>query len=407
MTTPVNMTTPLATTESTPTRSAISWTAINLVALMFGVLLFTQGLKTTDADLSAGLAQPMGKDFFCFWSAGRMVLEGKILDIFSPKALAVFQQAYLTAPADFSIPWFYPPLLLLYIACVVALLPYKLAYLAYVLVSGAAYLLMVRRVFPSVKPLYIIAFPAFWFNLMSGQNGLLSAIILTGGLICLTSRPWLAGAILGGLSYKPQLCLAVPIFLVLEKRVSTIAAGTVTFLALIGLSTLLFGTAVWSAFLSGVQEARTFNHLSGTIRYESFGQLYGSLRVLGVEHALATQLNYGFAALATIAAIRFWRRSVHHTENYAVVILLSLLLAPHLIFYDFVATGAVIVWLWHRPILRPALGLIWAAPFIWPMTGPYGLPILSLAAAWILILLNTRLATQAAAPLTPARPIAL
>jgi alpha-1,2-mannosyltransferase len=387
------------------TQSDIGWKAVNGLALLLGTLMLTQSLKTMNAVIAADLTQPMGKDFFCFWSAGRMVLDGKILDIFSPKALAVFQQAYLNAPADFSIPWFYPPLLLLYVSCAFALLPYKVAYLTYLLISAAAYFLLARRFFPAVKAVYIVCFPAFWFNLISGQNGLLTAILLTCGLICLTSRPVLAGSILAGLSYKPQLCLAVPIFLVVEKRVATIAAGTLTFLGLVGLSTLLFGMSVWSAFLDGVQEARNFNHLSGQVRYESFAQLYGSLRVMGVDHALATQLNYGFAALAALAAIRFWRRSHHQTETYAIVILLSLLLAPHLIFYDFVATGAVIVWLWHRPNLRPALGLIWAAPFIWPFLGAYGVPMLSLAATWILLQLNVAVVDKTTVQLSPARPV--
>jgi alpha-1,2-mannosyltransferase len=330
----------------------------------------------------------MGKDFFCFWSAGRVALDGHVLDIFNPKTLAVFQQNYLSAPEGLSIPWFYPPLLLLYLSCAFALLPYKLAYFVYLAISVTAFFVLSRRFFPSVKPLYIAAFPAFWFNLQSGQNGLLTAVILICGLVALQRRPIIAGAILATLSYKPQLCLAVPIFLLIEKRLQTILAGGIVFAGLIALSTALFGTAVWSAFLDGIQEARNFNHLSGQVRYESFAQLYGTLRVLGLDHALATKLNYCFAALAAVAAIRFWIIGRDPSEKYAVVILLSLLLAPHLIFYDFVATGAIIVWLWPRVSLRPALGILWAAPFTWPFVASYGIPMLTVAATWILLQLN-------------------
>ncbi len=373
---------------TSPSPNYTAWTAINLLALLFGTIMLSRSIMTVNMGISDQLSQPMGKDFFCFWSAGRAVLDGRVLDIFNPKTLAVLQQGYLGAPEGFSIPWFYPPLLLLYLSCAFALLPYKLAYFVYLAISAAAFILLARRFFPTVKPLYVVAFPAFWFNLVSGQNGLLTAVLLIGGLVCLHSRPLLAGALLAGLSYKPQLCLALPIFLLVERRFHTIAAGTVTFVGLILLSTALFGTAVWSVFLEAIQEARNFNHLSGQVRYESFAQLYGTLRVLGVDHALATKLNYGFAAIAAVAAIRFWLISRDQWEKYAVVILLSLLLAPHLIFYDFVATGAIIVWLWPRVSLRPALGLIWAAPFAWPFIASYGIPMLPVAATWILVQLN-------------------
>jgi hypothetical protein len=363
-------------------------TALNLVALMFGTLLLSQSLLSINLEITSQSAQPVGKDFFCFWSAGRLALAGNAADIFNPKTLATFQQNYLAAPDGFSIPWFYPPLLLLYISCAFALLPYKIAYLVLLLISAVAFLMLARRWFPSLPPLCIAAFPAFWFNALSGQNGLLTAIIMIGGLICLQSKPIAAGGILAALSYKPQLCLAIPIFLLVEKRFETIIAGIVAFAALIALSTALFGGGIWTAFIDGIQEARNFNHLSGDVKYESFAQLYGSLRVIGLEHALATKLNYAFAAVATVAAIRFWLYADNQSEKYAVVILLSLLLAPHLIYYDFVVTGAAIVWLWHRASLRPALGMIWAAPFVWPFIAPYGIPIFSTAAAWILYQLN-------------------
>ena len=191
----------------------------------------------------------------------------------------------------------------------------------------------------------------------------------------------------------------------IEKRFQTIAAGVLTCAGLIALSTALFGTAVWSAALDGLQEGRNFNHLSGAVRYACFAQLYGTLRVLGVEHSLATTLNYCFAATATAAAMRFWLISsasdTNQLEKYAVAILLSLLLAPHLIYYDFVVTGAAIVWLWHRASLRPALGMIWAAPFIWPFVAPYGIPIFPTAAALILVQLNRATRSPRAAQPVP------
>jgi alpha-1,2-mannosyltransferase len=360
----------------------------HVALLLLGVSLVIAGI-VMGHNVPLGLfSQPMGMDFFCFWSAGRLTLDGHALDIFNPKALATFQQAVLGAPAGWSLPWFYPPLLLLLISCGFALLPYKLAYAAYLLISIGGYYALARRFFPTVKPLYIAAFPAFWFNLLSGQNGLLTAVILVGGLIALSHREKTGGAILALLSFKPQLCFAIPAFLLIERRWPAIIAGVATFAGLVALSVLLWGTAIWPAFLDGLSSARDFNQTGGTIRPESLAHLYGALKAAGVPHAQALVLNYVFAALAGCAALRIWWRGDEQTVKNAVIILMSLLLPPHLMHYDLVATGAVIVWLWPKEQLRPALMILWCAPFMWPVFGKFGVPLFPLASALLLVQLN-------------------
>ena len=356
----------------------------HIALLLLGISLITAGIY---AGYNAPLGlyfQPMGMDFFCFWSAGRLALDGNVQDIFDPKALAIFQQHYLNAPEGWSLPWFYPPLLLLFISCAFALLPYKAAYFVYLLISISGYYILARRFFPSIKPLYVLSFPAFWFNLLSGQNGLLTAVLLVGGLLALTRQPTAAGMLLGLMSYKPQLCFAIPVFLIMERRWRTILVGTATFLGLVALSTVVWGPAVWTAFFAGLQTAQDFNQGGNSIRPESLAHLYGTLKTIGVHHQTAMIANYAFAALAGCAAIRIWLRSDDETVKYSVVILMSLLLPPHLMYYDFVVTGAVIAWLWPRENLRLALVILWWAPFMWPVMAKIGVPLYPLVSAMLL-----------------------
>jgi alpha-1,2-mannosyltransferase len=353
----------------------------HIVLLIVGVSLVIWGIIAGYNVPLGRFSQPMGMDFYCFWSAGRLAMDGRVLDIFDPATLATFQQHYLGAPEGWSLPWFYPPLLLLFVSCVFALMPYKLAYFAYLLLSLSAYFLLTRRFFPKIRPLYILSFPAFWFNLLSGQNGLLTAVLLIGGLSALTQKPTRAGMLLGLLSYKPQLCLALPVFLIVERRWRTIAAGITTFLAIIMLATVVWGPGVWSAFVTGLANAQKFNHDGDTVRPASLATLYGTLKTVGLDHRTAMIANYVFAALAGCAAILIWLKSDETNVKYAVLILMSLLLPPHLMYYDFVVTGAVIAWLWPKEHLRPALVLLWWAPIMWPVAAPLGIPIFPLATA--------------------------
>jgi alpha-1,2-mannosyltransferase len=347
-------------------------------------VMLSLGIFLVVRELFAGIGpnqQPLGRDFACFWSAGRMVLDGHILAIFDPQAMTKFQQVYLDGPQGQLAPWFYPPLLLLYISCVFALLPYKLAYFVYIVISVAAFYGVTRRLFPAIKPLYFLSFPAFWYNLVSGQNGLLTAIILVFGLLSLAKQPWLSGFVIALLSYKPQLCLAVPVFLLIERRWPTILAGSATLVALIGFSTAMWGSAIWPAFLNGLQAAQTYNQTGHMMPPHAFAHLYGSLKVLGFDHATAMAVNYMFAAALGCMAIRIWLLPYERSIKLAAVVLMTLLLPPHLIYYDFVVTGAAIAWLWPNENLRPTLILLWFAPFIWPPFGSLGIPLFSIAAA--------------------------
>jgi alpha-1,2-mannosyltransferase len=369
---------------------------INVGAFILGFSIIIHGIVIGYNVPIGDFGQPMGLDFYCFWSAGRLTLDGHVRDIFSPDALAAFQQAYLKS-SQINLPWFYPPLLLLYVSCAFAMLPYKLAYFAYLVISFCSYYFSARHLFPKIKPIFILGFPGFWFNLISGQNGLLTALILTYGLIYLAKNQITAGVILALLSYKPQLCFALPVFLLVERRYQTIAAGILTFVASVGLSTLLFGLDIWALFYNGLREAQNFNQLSGHIRPESLAHLYGTLKASGLSHTLAMQINYVFAAIAGCAALRIWFLSNEADVKNAVLILMTLLLPPHLLYYDFVVTGALIAWLWPKEHLRPALAIIWIASTLWIFLPSPGIPMLTIAASMLLIQLN-RDCTPAVAP---------
>src|SRR5437868_4975074 len=70
------------------------------------------------------------------------------------------------------------------------------------------YALLSRRLADAPNVLvFLLLAPGAAVNLFFGQNGILSTVLLGGGVLLLGSRPILAGVLLGLLAYKPQLAV--------------------------------------------------------------------------------------------------------------------------------------------------------------------------------------------------------
>ncbi|MET0705661.1 MAG: glycosyltransferase family 87 protein, partial [Tardiphaga sp.] len=176
-----------------------------------------------------GLGVPT--DFVNVWSAGRLALEGHPAwawdwEIQKRVQVAVLGQSY---PGNFA--WHYPPPFL-FVAEMLARLPYGLAYAGWAALSFVPYLLMMRGVVGRPFGLLLAAaFPVVLTNALVGQNGFLTASLIGGALVLLPARPVLAGICLGLLSYKPQYGLLFPLVLIaaLQWR-AFVAAGVTTVL---------------------------------------------------------------------------------------------------------------------------------------------------------------------------------
>jgi alpha-1,2-mannosyltransferase len=111
--------------------------------------------------------------------------------------------------------------------------------------SFAAYLAAIRAILPGKETLPIAAaFPAVFVNIGHGQNGFLTAALLGGALQLLDRRPWLAGMLIGLLTYKPQFGVLIPIALLAGGRWRSIGAAVATVAALLALSFATLGGGV-------------------------------------------------------------------------------------------------------------------------------------------------------------------
>jgi hypothetical protein len=231
------------------------WALAILTASLAGLIF----LVATSDGLNDYQNRPLGTDFSDIYAGGTYVLDGHAALAFDPPSQHEREKAIFGPNTPFY-GWCYPPFLL-FVAAVLALLPYAMALLVWQLSTLLLYLGMLALVIrtaagPSAPDLLrdrlwlllAVAFPAVFVNLGHGHNGFLTAALLGTALVVLDARPIMAGILFGLLSYKPQFGVMIPLVLVATARWRTFAsaAGTVALLALV--STLAFGADIWRAF---------------------------------------------------------------------------------------------------------------------------------------------------------------
>src|SRR5205823_2454071 len=136
--------------------------------------------------------------------------------------------------------------------------PYGWGLAIWLVASLAAYLAAIRAILPGSQTLLLAAaFPGVFVNIGHGQNGFLTAALLGGALHLIDRRPWLSGALIGLLAYKPQFGVLIPIALLAGGRWRSFGAATATVAALVAVSLATLGSGVWHAFADSMNFTQT------------------------------------------------------------------------------------------------------------------------------------------------------
>lgn len=176
-----------------------------LLAVTLGAFLFRQGVLDPSGKF-------LGTDFISFWSASHLLWEGRPEAAYDLAVLKTVPESFFHVKGPVY-AWMYPPMAFLVIAPLAAL-PYLPALGAWMGLTFIGYLTAIWRYLPDRRALLaMLTFPPVFINLGHGQNAFLSTALLGWGLFLLPSRPWLAGALLGLLIYKPHLGLLLPVAL--------------------------------------------------------------------------------------------------------------------------------------------------------------------------------------------------
>lgn len=342
-----------------------------LVCVVVTVLLFAITLGRQVANNLESVDRLRSADFMVFWSAARLVLEGGLLDLFDQARFQEYRLSlYESAPAG--LLWLYPPHSLFFMVPLGSL-PYLPAYIAWVAMTLGAYALAVKHLSRSpVEMLALVLAPAVLVTIMYGQNGLLTAALLVGGMGLADRRPMLSGVLLGLLCYKPQLALLVPIALLAERRWQVLLSAGLTAMGLLLASVVFFGAESWEAYLSLFHGPRSSGaEGSGQGNNPNSASVFINLVTSGVDVKPALYVQSVVAAGAAALAYIGIRRAQDQRIRLAIILIGTFLVTPWAWAYDFPMTAVAVLCLMQvaceRGFLlgeRIALTLLWFAPVV-------------------------------------------
>ncbi len=288
-----------------------------------------------------------GTDFMVYYGAARAVIEGHLPLLFDGDRFTHYLNVrfarLLRGELPFH-PWVYPPYFLLLLVPF-ALLPFGLACFLFLALSFAALAASLGTVYRggrlAVASAALLLAPAASITAVTGQNAFLTAALLLGGASVAATRPLVAGALFGALTYKPQFFLMVPVALVATRNWRALAATCAAALVLALASLVAFGLAPWQAWAHDLLAPSAPFHDEWRQWSVLFGDdVFASAVLLGASDAVAKAAQAVAALVAAGAVYRAWRGALSRELQLAVLLAASCLAAPHLQGYDMVLLAA-------------------------------------------------------------------
>jgi hypothetical protein len=338
--------------------------------------------------ISAANGRPLITDFLVFRVSGGLALHGKAVDAYNPYVEHVAQVAACGHEFSRYLYWHYPPTFF-FVAAALALIPYLPAFLGWLAATLLAYGAALSAAAKTrIAFLVGCGAPAVFINALSGQNGCLTAALMTAVLLCLEERPLLGGVFVGLLAYKPQFGLLMPVALAAGGYWRTLFAAAVTLAVSMAASALAFGDQTLVAFLRDLPHASSVALVNGANGWNNLQSVYGLVRYLGFDNKLAWMAQTGLILSAAFGLIWLWRQPLPFALKAAALALSSLLASPYLYIYDFVLLSVPVALVYrHRPfdaleIACIALANICVGAFLFFPT-PIGVAGVALVAALI------------------------
>ena len=264
-------------------------------------------------------------DFLSYWAAARMSALGQPALVYN---VALHHAAEkLAVPTVGYLPFGYPPPFLL-LLLPFGMAPFPIAFANWIAITAALYILAARRL---IDVRFSLAQAAAAANFIIGQNGFLTAAIFIRGTALLATRPFLAGTILGLLSFKPQLALLLPVALLAGREWRAVSGGILCAFALAAAGLLLFGATSYQGFFAMLPQFSRWLS-AGRWRWDELASVYALLRFFGVLPAAALAIHFVVALGA--AAITGYAWATKSERRAAILAASTLLVSPYLFTYD-------------------------------------------------------------------------
>ena len=331
-------------------------------------------------------------DFINVWAAGRLVLDGLPAQAYDWDIQKQVEVAKLGQDFVGYFAWHYPPPFL-FVASMLAQLPYQAAYIGWVVVSFLPFLVAMRAIVGrDFGYLLALAIPMAFINALVGQNGFLTAALIGGALYLIPIRPVLAGICLGLLTYKPQYGLLFPIALIAAGHWRVFVSAAVTAVVLATASWLAFGIESWLAFFHWMPKFSQTFLTEGKAPWWKLQSIFSLVRYFGGSEPLGWAFQWVLTAAVAVVLALMWRSRVPYTVKAAALAAGALLTTPYLFMYDMMVLAIPVAFLVRiglktgfRTYELPALGAVVALIGCYMFTGiPTGLGATLVVAALIL-----------------------
>jgi hypothetical protein len=313
---------------------ARAWEWLKIGVLAAGVVVLAAIGWSDTAKLLA--YQPLGIDFLPMWAAAHEVFvhPHRVYDFVR---LTHFEQPlFLNFPFRGLRPFVYPPAALLILAPF-GLAPFGLANLIWTGVGLVAIVLVMSSKLQSPRLLALLAMvisPASLLVLVTGQVTFLIAAMGVTALLCLKTRPILAGVLFGLAGViKPQALVMLPVALIAIGAWRAVLVTTLSAVVLAVASTFAFGLHAWIDWLAAVSRfadwvMRAPGMVRGMITPTALGMSMGL-----DPGALATwRLAFGLGAVAIVWTV--FRKSEDPARRLTALFGGAIFITPYAMHYD-------------------------------------------------------------------------
>lgn len=275
-----------------------------------------------------------GRDFLNFWMYGRAAFTHDPSRYYDP---TIYNRT-LTTLLGAGYPqqtWSYPPTLML-AATPFGLLSYKLALVLWTAL-GIASLYFASERDLGLRWWIVLVSPAAVFCVMSGQSSLLTTAALIAIFAWQDRKPVLAGIVIGLLTLKPQLGLLLPVMLIASGRWRVFAVAAATSVALVALTTVMFGTHAWVEYwrigIPAQNDVLRDTHILAT---HFMPTIFMNAHLAGASYgaSMALQAVFTLAAAATVFWAFRYRANSDPLALQALFFACSLAATPYLMGYD-------------------------------------------------------------------------
>jgi alpha-1,2-mannosyltransferase len=246
----------------------------NLIPILILVVYIGKAFSQVDILRNGHI---MGIDFSLFYAASKLTLLGHSELVYNLAAHHQVIEALHNTKIVMAYPYFYPPTSL-FMFLPLALIPHDYARVIWLLFSLAIYAFAAYKLFPD-KMLFVLGFPGVGLTLYWCQNSFITVGLMLGFIYFLQKKPWLAGVLLGLLTYKPQFAAFCLIAVLADRNWKCVAGSAITTLSLIAASFVFFGMETWKTFL-------------GAIKARVKGRFYDSLHSLNYISTNTQYLRY-------------------------------------------------------------------------------------------------------------------